>query len=232
MPNYNSIIEAIHGFIDKMIMNGVTNDKSIKVQNAAEALNNIGNVYLDLIDEETAKEVRRNNMHLDNEIADQLSFALDAMGSHAVSTNPLLGLVVDANISANEDLFGKTVNDLQSSVIVDADHVFYGDLKYVENYTGFSSKPEEQSGHYLAFHAEVPNVDGVTIKVKATTESTLGDDGIIVLLIKNKDVRVFVSASKDGYPTITKSYSLRGLVLENDEEQDTIIYDSGTASDV
>lgn len=113
------------------------------------------------------------------------------------------------------DLFGKTVNDLQTGVSVTSDAIT-GTLKYVSDYTGFSSKTAEQSGNYLALHAEVPGVDNVTIKVTVTKPSTLDADGDIVLRIADKDSQtVTVVASKAGYESVTKTFGLSGLTTES-----------------
>lgn len=86
----------------------------------------------------------------------------------------------------------------------------------MSNYTGFSSKTSEQSGNYLVFHAEVPNVDGVTITAKVSKTSTLDSDGIAVFRIANKDSQTLtVVASKEGYEPVTKVFSLSGLTVES-----------------
>lgn len=86
----------------------------------------------------------------------------------------------------------------------------------MSNYAGFSSKTSEQSGNYLVFHAEVPNVDGVTITAKISKTSTLDSDGIAVFRIANKDSQTLtVVASKEGYEPVTKVFSLSGLTVES-----------------
>lgn len=52
---------------------------------------------------------------------------------------------------AEEDLYGKSANDLMAGVAVNANGAVTGTLKYVTGYTGFSGLPAEQSGHYFAF---------------------------------------------------------------------------------
>lgn len=87
-----------------------------------------------------------------------------------------------------------------------------GTLKYVEDYTGFSSDPELQSGNFLAVHFEVPNAEDVKITVTVTNPSVLDEDGCIVLRIADKDLQtVTVVAEADGQ-TITKVYDLSDLV--------------------
>ena len=86
----------------------------------------------------------------------------------------------------------------------------------MSDYTGFSSKTSEQSGNYIVFHAEVPNVDGVTITAKISKTSTLDSDGIAVFRIANKDSQTLtVVASKEGYEPVTKVFSLSGLTVES-----------------
>ena len=126
---------------------------------------------------------------------------------------------VDADISASEDLFGKTVSDLQENVSI-GNGAITGTLKYVTGYTGFSSDTEMQSGNYLVIHAVDANADSVTVEVVGGTSGprTLDSDGIIVLRIANKDTQtVRVISYKDGVSKDTKTYSLTGLTLESAE---------------
>ena len=90
-----------------------------------------------------------------------------------------------------------------------------GTLKYVADYTGFSGNVAEQSGNYIVFHAEVPNVDGVTITAKITKTSTLDADGIAVFRVVDTTKKLTITASKEGYESVTKEFSLSGLTLEN-----------------
>ena len=123
---------------------------------------------------------------------------------------------VDASIAADEDLFGKTVNDLQSNVTVGRNTI-KGTLKHVADYTGFSSDTSLQSGNYLVIHAEVPDEENVTISVKVTNPVTLDADGIAVLRIADKNSQtVTVVASKDGYDSVTKVFRLNELVCRTE----------------
>lgn len=132
---------------------------------------------------------------------------------------------IDTNISASEDLFGKVIADLQSDIVVGADHIISGTLKYVDDYTGFSGNPEEQVGNYIVLHASVSDVpDGVnyTIQAKITNAVTLDDDGIYVGLVRNKDTQTITfTASADGYESVTKTYALTGLTCEEAESEGT-----------
>lgn len=85
MPNFNSIVDAIHSHIDRMVEKGVIENDSIKAQSAEGSLHSIALAYLKLLDSDKAKELEKENEYLDHDIADQLSFALDVMGECAVS---------------------------------------------------------------------------------------------------------------------------------------------------
>ncbi len=115
-------------------------------------------------------------------------------------------------------MLGKYVDDLQESISVDENSIS-GTLKYVTGYTGFSGNVAEQSGNYLALHCDcVPTADSITVELINGTVGhpvTLDSDGLIVLRISNKDTQsVKVVAKKDSV-TMTKEYSLGGLVLES-----------------
>ena len=123
-------------------------------------------------------------------------------------------LSVDIDIADDEDLLGKVVGDLQNDITIGSNYIA-GTLNYLDDYTGFSSIAAEQSGHYLALHFEVPDVEGVTIKVKVTKEVTLDEDGIIVLRIVDPQTQtITVTASKEGYDDVVRTFSLRDLELE------------------
>ena len=108
------------------------------------------------------------------------------------------------------DLFGKKIGDLQENIAIGEDAIT-GTLNYIADYSGFSGDPSETSGNYLVLHAT--SDDGATISVTVTNPVTLEDDGIVVLRIRDKDSQtVTVVASKDGYATTTKVYSLTGLI--------------------
>ena len=86
----------------------------------------------------------------------------------------------------------------------------------MSDYTGFSSKTAEQSGNYLAFHAEA-DVEGAVITAKMDKTSTLDSDGIAVFRVRDKDSQTLtVVASKDGYESVTKTFVLSGLTCESE----------------
>lgn len=129
-------------------------------------------------------------------------------------SNPLSALTIDADVDPSVDLFGKSVSDLQTGVAVGANSIT-GTLKHVTDYTGFSSKTDEQSGNYLVIHAAVPGMADATVTVTVTKPSVLDADGIAVLLIKNNTQTVTVKASKAGHEDVTKVFTLTGLTLQS-----------------
>ena len=90
----------------------------------------------------------------------------------------------------------------------------------MDEYTGFSGDPEEQSGNYLALHFEVPEAEDATITVELINGTvghpvTLDSDGLIIIRITDKNTQIVeVVASLEGYESVTKRYSLAGLTLE------------------
>ena len=121
---------------------------------------------------------------------------------------PITELTVDTDVSASEDLFGKTIDDLQTGVTI-GENSITGTLKFVDDYTGFSSDPAMQSGNYLVIHCTVNDSTPITVEVVGGTSGPrqLDADGIIVLRIADKDTQsVKVVAG-----SVTKTYSLTEL---------------------
>ena len=119
-------------------------------------------------------------------------------------------------------LFGKTVNELQSDVVVSDDEVT-GTLKYVDGYVDFSSNVSEQSGNYLALKIEAEPAEAETVvELVGGTKGpvTLDDDMNIVLLIKNKDTQSIKVTTTHNEESVTKTsrseeaYYLRQLRLD------------------
>lgn len=113
-------------------------------------------------------------------------------------------------------VFGKTVSDLQSNVVVGETSIT-GTLKYVTGYTEFSSETSEQSGNYLVLKLAVDPADAVTtVEVVGGTKGpvTLDSDMNIVLLIRNKDTQSIKVTVTKGKESVVKTYSLTGLTLE------------------
>lgn len=108
---------------------------------------------------------------------------------------------------------------MQTSVEVGDDEIT-GTLKYVSDYTGFSGDPDLQKGNFLALKCD--SDEGATITVELvgghSGAVTLDDDKNIVIRIENKATQsVKVVASKDG-DSITKTFGLTGLTLEEDDD--------------
>ena len=97
----------------------------------------------------------------------------------------------------DDDLFGKKASDLQDVDMVDG--VICGSLNYVEGYTGFSSKPEEQEGHYLAVRVLtcLEDVD-LYCQMGAGKEVKLSEDGEIVFITWERNLPIVGRAKKDG----------------------------------
>ena len=131
----------------------------------------------------------------------------------------MTGLSVDSDISTSEDFWGKSVTDLQSNIVVGTSGIA-GTLKYVADYSS-AFTGDEASGNYLALHCEVPDDEDATITVEVVNGAhgpvTLDSDGLVVLRIADKDSQtVKVVASKEGYASVTKVYSLNGLVCQTE----------------
>lgn len=125
-----------------------------------------------------------------------------------------MGLQVKADIPAATDLFGLSVTDLQSNIVVGASAIS-GTLKHVEGYTGFSDDTAEQSGNYIALHATA--VDGATITCEVigneAGEQTLASDGIVICRLTSNTTPIRFKATKSG-KTETQTFNLQALVLE------------------
>lgn len=120
---------------------------------------------------------------------------------------------VDADIDAAEDILGKTVDELQDDIEIEDDAVS-GTLLYIDDYTGFSEDTDLQVGNFLAIHAEVPYVDDVEITCE---DGVVLDSGIIVVRVTDKSTQtVTVVASKQGFESVTKTFTLEGLTCEDD----------------
>lgn len=112
------------------------------------------------------------------------------------------------------DLFGVDCTDLQDNIVIGSDNTISGTLKAVTGYTGFSGDETLQSGNYIALKATA-NVSGTTITAKLTNTVTLDADGMIVLRIADKSTqKITFVASKSGYNTVTKTFTLTGLTCQ------------------
>lgn len=125
---------------------------------------------------------------------------------------------IDADIAAAEDLFGKTVSDLQSGITVGSKAIS-GTLKYVADYSSAYGTGED-SGNYIVLHAEVPDTEDVTITVEVVNgvhgPQTLDEDGIAICRITDKNSqKIRFVARKTGCEPVTKTFTLRGLTLKS-----------------
>ena len=133
----------------------------------------------------------------------------------SLAKNPLLGMTIDFDIADTTDLLGKYDYELQENMVVNGD-VVTGTLLYVDDYTGFSGDAKEQVGNFIAIHCDVPGVTGEEITFisrKGTEYPVDQSDGLIVLRI-TAPTKLKFKVEKDGYPTITKEYSIKDLKLE------------------
>lgn len=124
------------------------------------------------------------------------------------------GLIVEPE-DGEASLFGKTATELQENIRISGNKIV-GTLKYVTDYTGFSSVPEDQSGHYLALKVSgTPEGSSTTVEVVGGDKGpvTLDDDMNIVLRIRDNNtqkVRVITTLDEDDN---TKVFDLTGLTL-------------------
>ena len=125
-------------------------------------------------------------------------------------------------MTGTETAYGKLVSDLQNGVKINANEKIDGTLKYVKNYTGFSSTTEEQSGHYLALDFSdnwLSDNDPTSFSVElvggTSGPKTLTDsDSFCVFRITDPKTQTVKVTSTDSTGTTTTSYILTDLVLE------------------
>ena len=108
---------------------------------------------------------------------------------------------------------GKTVSDLQEDIVV-GDTSISGTLKYVTGYTGWSSNPEEQEGHYLALKFDPPENATTTVQVLGGTHGPveLDSDNVCIFRITNNRQKIKV-VSTVNETVITNVYNLKRLAL-------------------
>lgn len=127
------------------------------------------------------------------------------------------GLSVDAEIDPDEDLFGKTVADLQENVGFGPKGLT-GKVKYVADYSSAYGSGED-SGNYLVLHFDVPGETGVTLTAELVNgvhgPQELDSDGICIFRITDKSSQyIRIVASKDGCVDVTRTVRLNNLTLE------------------
>lgn len=117
-----------------------------------------------------------------------------------------------------EDVYGKTVSELQSGISIKGTAIS-GTLNYVTGYTGFNSlEVGEQSGNYLALKFDSnPWPTSLTVELVGGTKGpvalTEDTDEFCVFRITNKDTQS-IKVSADGNDT---TYTLTGLTLTPEE---------------
>lgn len=142
------------------------------------------------------------------------------LSAYALHPNsPSLDVAVDTNISASEDLFGKTVSDLQSSISIRTSAIT-GTLLDIQPTTDafYSNAGFNPAGgtHFIALHFTADEGASIGVEViGGQTEGhpvTLDADGLIVIQIANKSEKIKVTATKNT-DVETKTYDLTGITL-------------------
>ena len=117
-------------------------------------------------------------------------------------------------IPSNEtslNLGEKTVQDLCENVSLDGDNVT-GALNYVENWTEFSSKSDENTGNFLPLYFEEAKgkakgtvkceLKGTGAKIKKPV-SVDSKDGLIVFQVHNQDNTIEITSKEKETKTLT-----------------------------
>lgn len=147
---------------------------------------------------------------------------IDANGTYEVTQYASAVVQVESNleiavsaVTGDVDLLGLTPDDLQDDVEI-SDGAISGTLKYVSDYTGFSSDVSEQNGNYLAI--KVIAVEDAIITVELINGTlghpvTLDSDGMIVLKIADVDTQSIEIVATKGNISEKQSLSISGLTL-------------------
>ena len=126
-----------------------------------------------------------------------------------------MSLAIDVDDLSGIETLGKSASALQSGIEI-GENVITGTVKYVTGYTGFSGDTEEQSGYYIALHADVDADDAaITLELIGGTHGpkTLDSDGLMVCrLIDPQNQAIRLTATKSG-KSVSRTWSLRGLTL-------------------
>ncbi|MBE5825386.1 MAG: hypothetical protein E7307_01995 [Butyrivibrio sp.] len=158
--------------------------------------------------------------------------------SYDLSGLTLDGFAADTNIPADEDLFGKTVVDLQKDVKI-SNYGIEGNLNYISEYTGFSSVEAEQKGHYLVVNVDIPNATKLEYGIKKTytTEATAAEkeagllDRELVLLVDDDSLYrpLNLKATYADGSTEDRQYYLSELnLIPKDPTTVTFVYNNGS----
>lgn len=126
----------------------------------------------------------------------------------------MITLSVDADISGETDLLGKSVTDLQEDITV-SDDAITGTLKFATGYTGFSGDENLQSGNYIVLHAEADQGAVISAEVIGGYSGpvTLDTDGILIARIESTSQSIRFVGMKAGKITAVKTLSLSDVTL-------------------
>lgn len=99
-----------------------------------------------------------------------------------------------------------------------------GTLHHVDNFTGFSSIPEEQSGNYLvtSYSPEPPEADVYVYKTNGTVgwkKLTKPDLTLVSRITDSKTQKLQVRYKLDDKESEIVEYDLSGLALETDDSE-------------
>ena len=133
--------------------------------------------------------------------------------------DPALTITVSP-VTGNTDVYGKKAADLQSNVLVnDTTNTISGKLKYVTDYTGFSSKPDEQAGNYIALNIDPASgfPESMTVEIKNGTSgpvSLTAEDHQAVLKIKDASKQSIIIKATNKGAEVTEEYKFVRLTLQ------------------
>ena len=130
-------------------------------------------------------------------------------------------MTIDTEIDNEQDLDGKTVEELQSDIQIDVtQQIINGTLKYVKGYTGYSQDEEKQEGYFLALHlnttTETFNNPVIRVELDETKEVTR--EGVVVIRIDRELAEVdrrYINVSLVQKETDNEIYWLQTPLLVN-----------------
>ena len=123
---------------------------------------------------------------------------------------------VPAADATTSSTFGsRKASDFQENISIDSSNVISGNLKYLDNFEQFSTKPEERKGNYLLL--EFPGGEGATVKTNTSSRTVkLDEDTQLILRVDkaNKDRMTVTVTLPEGDAT---TYKMSGLTLADAE---------------
>ena len=113
-----------------------------------------------------------------------------------------------------EARYNKKATELQNNVLMGSDFIC-GKLRYIHDYTDFSTDTNLQSGHYLALTMEATqDAEIYTQIIGGKSSEKKVDDGWCVYYIRDPEKqKIRVTAKKNGSVVAQKIYSLTNLFL-------------------